>query len=135
MRPGPISWFVTSEGTAKLDDIAHDAHINLSYFRESKMEWVSVSGTAVISRDRGIIRKLYASDWKAWFGNEGDPRHGNPDDPRMVLIGVDVQMAEFLEINKPKPLVLFEIAKGWVTGSEPDLGEVHELDQAHRPGR
>jgi len=132
---GADLWFVTSEGTAKLDDIAHDAHINLSYFRESKMEWVSVSGTAVISRDRGIIRKLYASDWKAWFGNEGDPRHGNPDDPRMVLIGVDVQMAEFLEINKPKPLVLFEIAKGWVTGSEPDLGEVHELDQAHRPGR
>ena len=30
---------------------------------------------------------------KAWFPDEGDPRHGTPDDPRFVLIGVDIHAA------------------------------------------
>ena len=125
-------WFVTSVGSAKLKDIEHDPQINLSYFRESKMEWVSVSGRAAISDDRQIIRELYEPDWKIWFAEEGDPRHGTPDDPRMVLIGIEVQLADFLEVNKPKPVVLFEIAKGWMTGKDPALGEMHQLREPHR---
>jgi hypothetical protein len=34
------------------------------------------------------------------------------DDPRMVLIGVNVHAAVFLEANKPQPVVLFERVKG-----------------------
>jgi len=92
-----------------------------------------VSGTAAISQDRAKIRELYAPDWKLWFPNEGDPRHGTADDPRMVLIGVDVHAAVFLEVNKPKPVVLFELAKGWLTGEKVEPGETHELNPAHRP--
>jgi general stress protein 26 len=130
---GADLWFVTCDGSAKLSHLAQDPHLNLSYFRDSSMEWISVSGTAIISRDREKIRELYAADWKAWFAEEGDPRHGTPDDPRMVLIGVEIHAAEFLEINKPKPVVLFELVKGWLTGSAPDIGESHELREPHRP--
>jgi hypothetical protein len=87
---------------------------------------------ARVTNERDKIRELYASDWKAWFSNEGDPRHGTPDDPRMVLIGVDVHAAVFFEVTKPQPVVLFEIAKGWLTGSTPDVGEMHELREPHR---
>jgi hypothetical protein len=79
-----------------------------------------------------MIHELYASDWKVWFADEGDPRHGTPDDPRMVLIGVQVHAAEFLEVNKPKPVVIYEFIKGWLTGKEPDLGEMHELHEPRR---
>jgi len=130
---GADLWFVCREGTAKLADLAEDPHINLTYYRDSSREWVSVSGTAVISRDRAKIHALYAPDWKMWFGEEGDPRHGTADDPRMVLIGVTVHGAEFLEVNKPKPVVLFELVKGWLTGTEPELGEMHELVEPRRP--
>jgi len=130
---GADLWFVTAEGSAKLRDIEHDPHVNLAYFNEGSYEWVSASGIASVSRDRAKIRELYASDWKAWFGQEGDPRHGTPDDPRMVLIGVDVHAAVFLEVNKPKPVVLFELAKGWLTGEKVEPGETHELNPAHRP--
>lgn len=130
---GADLWFVTSEETAKLRDLAHDAHVNLSYYKDSSMEWISVCGIASISRDRQKIRELYAADWKAWFPDEGDPRHGTPDDPRFVLIGVQIHAAEFLEVNKPKPVVLYEIAKGWLTGTEPDIGEMHELTEPRRP--
>ena len=86
-------------------------------------------GLATISRDRQKIRELYAADWKAWFAEEGDPRHGTPDDPRLVLIGVDIHAAVFLEVNKPQPVVLFEVAKGWLTGRMPDIGEMHRIER------
>jgi general stress protein 26 len=124
---GADLWFVTAEGSGKLRDLEQDPHVNLSYFKDGTMEWISVSGIATISRDRAKIRELYASDWAAWFPDQGDPRHGTPDDPRFVLIGVDVHAAVFLEVNKPKPVVLYEVAKGWLTGQEPDIGEMHRI--------
>lgn len=129
---GADLWFVTTEGSGKLRHIAGDPHVNLSYVKNRTMEWISVSGIASVSRDREKIRELYATDWKAWFSDEGDPRHGTPDDPRMVLIGVNVHAAAFLEVNKPQPVVLFEVVKGWVTGSDPDIGEMHRIEN---PGR
>jgi len=124
---GADLWFVAREDTAKLADLAHDPHVNLSYFRNSNREWVSVSGIATISRDRDKVRELWAADWKMWFPDEGDPRHGTPDDPRMVLIGVTIHGAEFLEIDKPRPVILYELVKGWLTGTEPELGKMHHV--------
>jgi general stress protein 26 len=129
---GADLWFVTADGSAKLADVAHDPHVNLSYYKDKTREWISVSGTAVISRDRATVRTLYAPDWKMWFGDEGDPRHGTPDDPRMVLIGVTIHAAEFLEVNKPRPILLYEMAKGWLRDQEPDLGKMHHLQEPHR---
>jgi general stress protein 26 len=129
---GADLWFVTAEDGGKLRDLQHDPHVNLAYFKPGSYEWVSASGIAAVSRDRAKIRELYESDWKAWFGAEGDPRHGTPDDPRMVLIGVDVHAAVFLEVNKPKPVVLFELAKGWLTGEKVEPGETHRLTEPHR---
>jgi general stress protein 26 len=129
---GADLWFVTLDDTSKLNEITYDPHVNLSYFREKTMEWVSVSGMAHVTRDRQKIRELYEPDWKMWFSEEGDPRHGTPDDPRMVLIGVRVHSAEFLEVNQPRPVVIFEIMKGWVTGQEPEIGEMHHVVHAHR---
>ena len=124
---GADLWFVTAADSEKLDDIAHDPHVNLAYFKASSMEWISVSGMATISTDRATVAELYASDWKMWFPDEGDPRHGTADDPRMVLIGVTIHAAEFLEVNKPRAVVLYELAKGWLTGTEPKIGQMHSL--------
>jgi len=124
---GADLWFVTLEGSGKLDEIAFDPHVNLSYYKDRTREWVSVSGFATISRDRDTIRELWAPDWQAWFPKGEDPRHGTADDPRMVLIGVNVYAAVFLEVSKPQPIVLFELAKGWLTGSTPELGEMHRV--------
>jgi len=129
---GADLWFVTREGSGKLVDIENDPHLNLSYYRDSNREWVSVSGTAMISRDRDKIRELYQPDWKIWFAEEGDSLHGTADDPRMVLIGVTVHAAEFLEVSKPRPVLLFEIVKGFVTGEEPELGEMHHVTKPQR---
>ena len=124
---GADLWFVTLDNSGKLVDLAADPHLNLSYYKDRTREWISVSGVAQISRDRQQIHELYAPDWKMWFPKGDDPRHGSADDPRMVLIGVTVHAAMFLEVNKPQPVVLFELIKGWVTGSTPELGEMHHV--------
>lgn len=128
---GADLWFVTSADACKLDELEEEPHVNLAYYKDRAREWVSVSGMARVSQDRSIIHALYARHWKAWFPEEGDPRHGTPDDPRMVLIGVDIHSAVFFEVNKPQPRVLFELARGMVTGREPDVGTVHRLPPGH----
>jgi general stress protein 26 len=130
---GADLWFVTLEGTPKLKDLAFDRHVNLGYYNSDTREWISVSGEASLVRDRAKIHELYAPDWKIWMADEGDPRHGTADDPRLVLIGVSIHAAVYLEVNKPKPVVLYEMAKGWLTGEAPELGEMHAVGERREP--
>ena len=50
-------------------------------------------------------------------------------DARFVLIGVEIHAASFLDLDRPQPVVLFEVVKGWVTGDTPDLGEVQRIER------
>jgi general stress protein 26 len=129
---GADLWFVTLDNTSKTRDLSLDPHVNLSYYKDRTREWISVSGLATLTRDRAKIHELYRPDWGAWFSKDGDPRHGTKDDPRMVLIGVTVHAAAFLEVNKPQPVVLYELVKGWLTGSTPEVGEMHHVNPRHR---
>jgi general stress protein 26 len=124
---GADLWFVTMRGSEKLDELAHDPQVNLAYYKDRTREWVSVSGRARVVEDRAKIRELYQPDWRAWFGDAGGEQDGTPDDPRMVLIGVDVEQAMFLELNKPQAVVLFEVVKGMITGQPPKVGEVQTV--------
>lgn len=125
---GADLWFVTSRDTHKVEELEREPHVNLAYYKDRTREWISVSGIAKVSDDRETIRELWAQDWSMWFGKDGDPRSGTPDDPRIVLIGVDVHSATFLEVDKPAPVVLFEMAKGWIKGEEPNIGKMHRVN-------
>ncbi len=124
---GAHFWFVTARGLPKLDEVAVDPNVNLAYVRPNGREWVSVSGVARISRDRAKIRELYEPDWKVWFPDEGGERDGGPEDPRMVLLGVEARTAHFLTAEKPAPAVLFEYVKGLVTRRMPEVAEVETV--------
>jgi general stress protein 26 len=124
---GSDLWFVTDIESNKLDELSFDPNVNLAYYRDGSREWVSVSGTAMISQDRMAIHELYQPDWKAWFGDEGGQRDGGPDDPRLALILVEVESVTYLKVDKPKPVVLFEVVKGMVTGTPPNVGKQREL--------
>jgi general stress protein 26 len=129
---GADFWFVTDRSSPKVREIAAEPRVNLAYYRDGTREWVSVSGDATVTDDRGKILELWAPDWKAWFGDEGGEKDGEPDDPRMVLIAVKAVSAQYMTVNKPKPLVLFELAKGMLTGKAPDVGEVKEVPIKNR---
>ena len=131
---GTDLWFVTDVESHKLDELEADPHVNLAYYRDRSKEWVSVSGTAIVSQDRKAIHELYRPDWKAWFGDEGGARNGGPDDPRLALILVDVHSVTFLKVDKPRPIVLFEVLKAMVTGTPPNVGVERHLEESEVEG-
>jgi general stress protein 26 len=128
---GPLAdlWFVTSIETHKIEEIENDPNVSIGYYNDSSKEWVSVSGTATITQDRAKIRELHQPDWRAWFEDEGGNRDGGPDDPRIALIFVDVQTVHYMKAKHSRPVTLFEIARGFVTGKTPDLGREEHLSK------
>ena len=103
---GAHLWFVAREDSRKIGEIARDPNINLSYYKERTREWISVSGAARICRDRAKIRDLYEPAWKAWFPNEGGLRDGGPEDPRMILIGVEARSAQYAKLDRAATMVI-----------------------------
>lgn len=122
-------WFMTNIDTHKLDDLMSDPHVNLAYYKDRSREWVSVSGLATVSTDRELVRELYKPDWKAWLGDEGGDRDGSANDPRIALILVDAESVTYMKVTKPKPVVLFEVARAMVTGSPPKVGSVRTVTE------
>lgn len=120
-------WFVTDSHAHKLDDLLMDPHVNCSYYNMKSREWVSVSGVARVSHDKKRIKQLYQADWKAWFGDEGGEKDGSATDPRLTLIFVEADSVVYMKNDKPRPVILFEVLKGMVTGSKPDVGEVRHI--------
>ena len=127
-EPIAALWFVADVESDKMDELEHDPHVNLAYFDSGSWEWVSVSGSARISTDRELIHRLYRPDWRVWFGKIDNVRDGGPDDPRFALILVDAESVIYMKREKSKPMVLFEVAKGMITGERPDVGDVRKVD-------
>lgn len=125
---GTDLWFVTSIESQKFEELAFDPHVNVSYYRDRTREWVSVAGRAILSQDRDLIKGLYKPDWKAWFGDQGGKYDGSENDPRLALILVEAESVTYFKKDRPMPLVLFELAKGMVTGQPPKFGDQRELD-------
>ena len=126
---GTDLWFMTNAESHKLEELATDAHVNCAFYKDRTREWVSVSGTAVVSRDKQLIHDLYQPDWRAWLGDEGGERNGGPDDPRIALVLIEAHSVTYSKQDRPLPLVLFEVAKGIVTGQPPKVSDLRTLDE------
>jgi general stress protein 26 len=120
-------WFMSNWFSDKLDEIATDPHVNVSYYRDRTREWVSVSGRAIISRDRNLIRGLYQPDWKAWLADEGGANDGSAEDPRIALILVTAEAVTYSRKDRPAPVVLFNIVKSMITGEPPKVADLREI--------
>lgn len=126
---GTDLWFITNIESDKFEELALDPHVNVSYFRDRTREWVSVSGHALLSRDRDLIDSLYKPDWKGWLGDQGDGvRDGGARDPRIVLVLVEADSVVYSKSNRPIPLALFQIVKGMITGQPPKVADLREID-------
>lgn len=68
-----------------------------------------------------------------WFGDQGGERDGGPDDPRLALILVDAHSVTYLKVDKPRPVVLFEVARAMVTGKPPKVGKERHVSPSELP--
>jgi len=125
---GTDLWFMTNLESEKFEELARDPHVNVAYYKDRTREWVSVSGHALLVRDRDLIDSLYKPDWKAWLGDTGDgKRDGGPHDPRIALILVEADSVVYSKSDRPMPLALFQVAKAMITGEPPKVADLREL--------
>lgn len=109
-------WFLTSDETHKVEEIAKDPRVNVAYSAPQDNKYLSVSGRAEITKDRTKIDELWSPVHKAWFP-EGK------DDPHLCALKVDIEHAEYWDAPGSRLVQLFGFVKALATGQEADYGE------------
>lgn len=113
-------WFVTGTGSGKMDEIATDPHVCVTF--QSSSQFASLSGQATMVRDPQKIDQLWKEAWKVWFP-EGKR------DPSLVLLRVEAQEGEYWDRSGVKGLkYLFQAGRAYLQGTRPDTNQ----QQQHR---
>ena len=114
-------WFFTSDESAFVKHLAAQPSVNVTFAEPDDSLYVSISGRAMLIRNREKTKELWNPMMELWFP-------GGLDDPHLALINVDIQSAEYWDATSSKMTQLFAIAKGVLTGKRPtDLGEHVEI--------
>ncbi len=109
-------WFMTSRRSEKVAEMKANPDVNVAYGSSSKNTYVSVSGRAVIRRDKARIDRMWSPAHSVFF-----PK--GKDDPDITLVRVEVRSAEYWD--GPGSLVgkALSFALSAVTGEPGDMGE------------
>lgn len=114
-------WFFTQASAPKVEEVRHNAQVNISYSKPDDNLYVSVSGNAQLVRDREKIHAMWSPLHKAWF-----PK--GEDDPDLALLKVSVYSAEYWDAPSGKMGALYTVAKGLASGGQESAGENRKLD-------
>ncbi len=108
-------WFFTRADSHKVSEVARENQVGLSYADPKRQNYVSLSGTAQLVRDRGEIDEHWSELVRVWF-----PK--GKDDPQIALLRVDVEQAEYWDAPSSTMLHLYGYAKARLTGEPPHPG-------------
>lgn len=112
--------FITRIDSSKTDEIRDDAHVNLAYSDTNADTYVSVTGTARVTRDVAKQKELWNPFAEAWMP-EG------PEAPTTALIEVTPSHASIWDA--PSKLVkLFEVARANLTQTPATSGDVVHVE-------
>ncbi len=101
-------WFFSLHESGKVHEIESAPKVAV---------YLSISGTAILSRDRSKVDELWKESYKTWF-----PK--GKDDPDLVLIGVEPHEGEYWDQQGTNKLqYLFQSAKAYATGTRPNIEE------------
>lgn len=114
-------WFACDRDSAVASELAQDGRVFLGYTNGSGSEWASINGKGTLVDDREKIHELWKPIWKNWF--EG------PDDPRIILIQVAPEHAEYWDAGS-RVVQMLKFALAAVTGKHFDEGAHGKVDLA-----
>jgi general stress protein 26 len=107
-------YFLTDARRQKDEEIARDPSVNLSFADPGSQKYVSVTGKAAISNDRGKIAELFSTPAKAWWDSA--------EDPNIRVLKITPDDAEFWD--SPGSVISYvKMAAAAVAGNHPDLGD------------
>ncbi|RYY27237.1 MAG: pyridoxamine 5'-phosphate oxidase [Sphingobacteriaceae bacterium] len=109
-------WFFTNEFSPKVAEISHENKVVLAYSNPSNNTYLSIKGTASLVDDKAKMKELWNPIIKAFFP-------GGLDDPKLTLLKVDTDEAEYWDSNSSKMVVGFQMLKAAITGEKYDQGD------------
>jgi general stress protein 26 len=112
-------YFFTMAPSAKTEQVAADSHVNVSL--QSGDDYLSIAGTASVTRDQAMIDELWNAHAAAWFEQ-------GREDPSVALLKVHAESAEYWTMDSPKPVALLKYAKAIITGEQPDVATNRSLE-------
>lgn len=112
-------WFFTADPSPKTEQIRANNQVNVAF--EAGNGWLSISGTASVTKDQAKIDELWNTAAEAWFEQ-------GREDPAVALLRVHADTAEYWVSNTPRVIALAKYAKAAVTGGRPDIGENAVVD-------
>ena len=113
-RENNAVYFLTDARRHKDEEIAKNPGINLSFADASDQNYVSVTGTAVVSNDRTKIKQLFSTEAKAWWDSA--------EDPNIRVLKITPDDAEFWD--SPGTVISYvKMAAAAVTGTRPEIGD------------
>lgn len=112
-------WFFISDTSLLARDITRHSNINVTFAEPADSVYVTLSGTAEVTKDREKAEELWSPAVGAWF-----PEGLN--DPHLSLIKFTIHTAEYWDSNTNKMLQLFAVAKAAIIGEPPTHISQHE---------
>jgi general stress protein 26 len=109
-------WFFTALSSHKVAEAQQHRQVNLAYARSDKQDYLSISGTVEIVRDKQKMQELWSVWVKPWFPD-------GLDDPDLVLMKVSITEAEYWDSPGSTAMQLYGLAKGIMTGNTDAMGE------------
>lgn len=107
-------YFLDRHDSAKEQQIKEYPEICLNYMDQVGNTYIAISGRAVVSNDRSLIKKCWSAFYKAWWDSENDPN-----------IRVIIFKPEEAEIWNGDNQILAsgKMLLAAVTGAKPSLGD------------
>lgn len=121
VRPKDHAIYFVTRLDAKVGEIGGSAPVNLAYSDIHKNTYLSISGTARTSQDRGKLRELWSMFTEAWLP-EG------PDGEDVALITVEPEEAKLWDSTSSNLVYAGKVLKALATQTPPDGGRVEEVE-------
>lgn len=114
-------WFFTWADAPKVNEVEREHQVNASFADPKRQNYLSISGSAQIVRDRQKMEELWNPVLRTWFPD-------GLDDPNVALIKVTAEKAEYWDSPSSAVVHIAGLIKSQVTGRPPSPGENEKLD-------
>jgi len=104
-------WFFTNEFSGKVHEVMQNNHVNVAYSHPGKNNYVSVTGEAELITDQEKMQELWKPVLLSWF-----PEGLN--DPKLSLMKINVNMAEYWDATSSGMVKLYHIVKAILKGEQ-----------------
>lgn len=106
-------WFLSADDSHKNEQLKDDPHVQLLFQGSDFSDFMSLYGTATVSKDKEKIKELWEPMIKNWFT-------GGQDDPRITVVKVVPETGYYWDTKHGQIVAFAKTIVGAITGKTMD---------------